>query len=513
MDLRDQELVIFDLDGVLTRTAAVHAAAWKEMFDRFLAELGQREGRSFEPFDAGSDYRRHVDGKPRYDGVRDFLKARGVELPDGDPDDPPERETVCGLGNRKNRFFLRRLEHDGVEVYRDAERLVDRLKRSGVRVAIASASRNCSAVLEAAGLRDLFEAELDGVQAAALGLAGKPAPDVFLEVARQLGVDPGRAAIVEDSLAGVAAGRRGGFGCVVGVDRGEQSAALRHAGADVVVRDLAELAPAALELDPPSALLHFEEIEAQLGGRLPALLLDYDGTLTEIVERPEDAVLAEDVRELLRELTGHCPVVIASGRDREAAEELIGVAELGYIGSHGFDIAGPAGTGIRREVASECLEALDAAERELRARLQSVAGSQVERKKFSVAVHFRRVRGEERRAEVRKAVEDILSRHPQLAKGLGHEVLELLPRVDWDKGRAVLWLLEALQLDPARFCPVYLGDDVTDEHAFEALRARGIGIVVKEESRPTAASYSLRDPREVAHWLHELLDSLRGAVH
>ena len=150
------------------------------------------------------------------------MRARGVELPDGDPDDPLERETVCGLGNRKNRFFLRRLERDGVEVYRDAERLVDRLKGSGVRVAIASASRNCSAVLEAAGLRDLFEAELDGVQAAALGLAGKPAPDVFLEVARQLGVDPGRAAIVEDSLAGVAAGRRGGFGCVVGVDRGEQ---------------------------------------------------------------------------------------------------------------------------------------------------------------------------------------------------------------------------------------------------------------------------------------------------
>jgi alpha,alpha-trehalase len=496
----------------------VHAAAWKETFDGFLEARGRHEGHALQPFDIQDDYRRYVDGKSRYDGVRAFLKARAIELPEGDPDDSPERQTVCGLGNRKNELFLQHLGRDGVDVYPDAELLIRRLQGWGVRVAVVSASRNCAAVLDAAGLRNLFDMQLDGVLAAELGLEGKPAPDIFLEVAKRFGIDVAHAAVVEDSLAGVEAGERGGFGLVVGVDRDAQAAALRASGADVVVRDLGGLAPPTQEpcsrqADPPSALHRFEEIEARLEGRSPALFLDYDGTLTEIAERPEDAILAEDVRDLLRELAQQCPVAIVSGRDLQTVSELVGVAGLGYIGSHGFDISGPTGTGTRIEVALEYLEALDAAERELRARVEPIQGSQVERKKFSIATHFRRVGEQEQRVAVKNAIEEVLSHHPDLTIGHGHEVLEVLPRVDWNKGRAVLWLLEELELDAARVCPMYVGDDATDENAFVALRGRGIGIVVKSEPRPTAAEYALRDPAEVVRWLHRLRDKLRGESH
>jgi beta-phosphoglucomutase family hydrolase len=235
------DAVIFDTDGVLTDTASVHAAAWKELFDAFLAEHSRRTGEPLRGFDIEADYRPYVDGKPRYDGVRDFLRSRGIELPEGDPDDPPEAETVCGLGNRKNQAFLRRLETDGAQAFAPAVELVRALKDDGVGVAVISASRNMAAVLAAAGLDGLFDAAVDGIAAAELRLAGKPDPAVFEEAARRLGVRPAQAAVVEDAIAGVQAGRDGGFGVVVGVDRTGQAGALREAGADVVVHDLGEL--------------------------------------------------------------------------------------------------------------------------------------------------------------------------------------------------------------------------------------------------------------------------------
>ncbi|HSK14999.1 MAG TPA: beta-phosphoglucomutase family hydrolase [Gaiellaceae bacterium] len=234
------DAVIFDLDGVVTDTATVHAAAWKRLFDGYLRERAEAAGEPFRPF-TEDDYRRHVDGKPRYDGVRSFLASRGVELPEGDPSDPPERETVCGLGNRKNDLFLAALAEEGPRAFPSTVELVRGLEARGIRTAVISASRNTAAVLDAAGLGDLFRTRVDGVDADRLGLPGKPDPAVFLEAARRLGVEPARTAVVEDALAGVEAGRRGGFGLVVGVDRTGQSDALLEHGADVVVADLAEL--------------------------------------------------------------------------------------------------------------------------------------------------------------------------------------------------------------------------------------------------------------------------------
>jgi beta-phosphoglucomutase family hydrolase len=232
---------LFDLDGVLTQTAKVHAAAWKEMFDGFLREWAERTGEPFHPFDRPTDYDEYVDGKPRLDGVRSFLESRGIELPMGSPSDPPEAETVHALGTRKNELVLALIREHGVEPYEGSVRLIEAVRDQGFRRAVVSASTNCRDVLAAAGLEDLFEVRIDGVVAERDGLAGKPAPDTFLAAAQALEVEPSEAAVFEDALAGVEAGRAGDFGWVVGVDRTGQAEALRRRGADVVVEDLAEL--------------------------------------------------------------------------------------------------------------------------------------------------------------------------------------------------------------------------------------------------------------------------------
>lgn len=237
----DLDAVIFDMDGVVTETATVHSAAWKRLFDEYLERRAARGGPAFVPFDEDSDYQLYVDGKNRYDGVRSFLGSRGIALPDGDPRDPPDRETVCGLGNRKDEYFRTRLREDGARAYESTVRLIDHLRARGIRTGLVTASRNAHEVLVAAGAQDLFDTRVDGMVAAELGLAGKPDPATFLEAAARLGVDISRAAVVEDALAGVEAGRRGGFRLVVGVDRCGQGAALQAAGADVVVEDLADL--------------------------------------------------------------------------------------------------------------------------------------------------------------------------------------------------------------------------------------------------------------------------------
>jgi beta-phosphoglucomutase family hydrolase len=232
---------LFDLDGVLTQTAKVHAAAWKEMFDAFLRRRALRTGEELRLFDPVHDYDEYVDGKPRYDGVRSFLASRGIELPQGSPDDPPEADTIDGLGNRKNEIVLQMIHEHGVEAYAGSVRYVHAAREAGLRRAVVSSSTNCRDVLEAAGVADLFEERIDGVVAEREHLRGKPAPDTFLAGARALGVAPAEAAVFEDALAGVEAGRAGSFGFVVGVDRVGQPDALREHGADVVVRDLAEL--------------------------------------------------------------------------------------------------------------------------------------------------------------------------------------------------------------------------------------------------------------------------------
>ncbi|MFF7188387.1 HAD family hydrolase [Streptomyces sp. NPDC008222] len=229
---------LFDLDGVITKTAVVHAAAWKQTFDDFLR---RRDGESYCPFDEVSDYDEYVDGRPRADGVRTFLASRDIRLPEGAPDDPPDRDTVHGLGNRKNELLLELIRTRGVETYEGTIRYIEAVRAAGLRTAVVSSSANCRDVLRSVGAEDLFDVRIDGIVAAERQLPGKPHPDTFLAAAQDLGVEAKAAAVFEDALAGMDAGRSGHFGYVVGVDRVGQADALRAHGADVVVPDLAEL--------------------------------------------------------------------------------------------------------------------------------------------------------------------------------------------------------------------------------------------------------------------------------
>jgi beta-phosphoglucomutase family hydrolase len=275
---RDYQAVLFDLDGVLTRTAGAHAAAWKKLFDDFLEQRAAETGEPYVPFDIDVDYRRHVDGKPRHDGVTAFLASRGIALPPGAPENSPDEKSVHGLGKLKDRYFTQHLEQHGAEAFEAAIALVRTLRAQEVRTAVVSSSNNCAAVLDAAGISHLFEARVDGRDITRLGLKGKPAPDAFLEAARRLRVQPSRAAVVEDAIAGVQAGRAGGFGRVIGVDRSGQSQALREAGADVVVTDLAQVQVA---VEPPSAWsLVYEEFDSAREGMRETLCALGNGYFT-----------------------------------------------------------------------------------------------------------------------------------------------------------------------------------------------------------------------------------------
>jgi beta-phosphoglucomutase family hydrolase len=235
------DAVLFDLDGVVTDTAQIHASSWKHMFDEYLQKRAQRAGEPFHPFDIATDYKLHVDGKPRYDGVRDFLRARGIDVPHGSAQDPPSAESVCGLGNRKNELVNAAIAAGDVVTFPGTVALVRKLREQGFKCAVVTSSQNRAAVLDAAGIADLFDAAVDGNTIVELGLAGKPAPDSFLQAAKALEVPPERAVVVEDALSGVEAGANGKFGLVIGVARQGNAAELKRHGAHVVVADLAEL--------------------------------------------------------------------------------------------------------------------------------------------------------------------------------------------------------------------------------------------------------------------------------
>jgi len=235
------DAVLFDLDGVLTSTAAIHAEAWKQMFDGYLKQRSARTGEPFRAFEIETDYKHYVDGRPRYDGVKQFLESRGIHLPQGTPASSPAEESVCGLGNVKNELVQRAIDEGRVQTYPASVEFVKRVLGAGIRAAVVTSSRNCVPVLRAAGIEDLFEVRVDGLSIEEHGLRGKPAPDGFLRAAEEMHVRPSRAVVVEDAISGVQAGRAGGFGLVIGIDRHGEGDALYANGADVVVNDLEEL--------------------------------------------------------------------------------------------------------------------------------------------------------------------------------------------------------------------------------------------------------------------------------
>jgi trehalose-phosphatase len=507
IDPRYHDGVLFDLDGVVTDTAAIHQAAWAELFDAYLANRAESPTENHDPF-TPHDYRHFIDGKPRYDGVRDFLASRGVELPWGSPADSGREGSVCGLGNRKQELFAARIA-TGVPVFGSTVALVRRLRDAGVRVGIYSASRNCAAVLESAGLAGLFEVRVDGITAEKLGLAGKPDPAMLTEAARRLGVRPGRTAVVEDSEAGVHAARAGGFGLVIGVDRtGETGDRLREFGADRIVGDLAEVQVRVIGRRMstlPDALASFGQLAGVVGARRPAIFFDFDGTLSDIVDQPGAASLVAGADKALRSLAALYPVAVLSGRGLADIRERLGIPGLWYAGSHGFEIVGPDGSYHRNEAAAQAIPLLEQAAAELAEQLTAVPGVEVEHKRYAVAVHYRNA-APESAAAVTAAVHNIGNRSG-LKVTAGRKVVELRPKIQWDKGKTLEWILDQVAGEEP-LLPIFLGDDLTDEDGFDAVLHDGVGIVVRhteDGDRATGARFSLDSPEEVRQFIERLV--------
>jgi alpha,alpha-trehalase len=503
------DAVIFDTDGVVTRTTAAHFAAWKLLFDDFLATVDPA-GPAF----SADDYSRDVDGKPRYDGVASFLASRGIELPFGDPTDGPDAHTVCGLGNRKDGYFLEHIRTNGVASYPTTVRFLEALRAAGLRTAVISASRNCREILRAAEVDHLFDERVDGVDAELLQLAGKPDPAIFLEAAERLGVDPAHAGIVEDAIAGVDAGRRGGFGLVLGIDRTGHPDAL-GTFADLVVCDLGDVeltddrsvvrrAHPAVEVDDLTSALTDGDVARRLDGRSPIVFLDYDGTLTPIVARPELATLPAGMHATLEQLSRTVPTAIVSGRDLDDVRSFVEIDTAWFAGSHGFELLAPDGTHHQYDGGRFALPDLDAAELELGDVIRDVPEAWIERKAYAIAVHHRQT-PDSFVPGLEAAVQSVADDHESLRMTGGKKIFELRPDIPWDKGRALRWILDRVAPHHQDVVAIYLGDDETDEDAFRDVRERGLGIVVGHGSRTTFAHHRLSDPDEVEQFLARLV--------
>ena len=512
------DAVLFDMDGVITDTAAAHAAAWKRLFDAYLEERARREPTDARPFDANADYRAYVDGKPRYDGVQSFFESRGIELPWGDPGDGPEEETICGLGNRKDGYFNTWLDENIARVFPGTIEFLKALRSAGIPMAAFSASRNMHKVLASAGLGDFFDAEVGGLKMAELGLPGKPDPAIMVTSAGELGVPVERCVVVEDAIAGVQSGRSAGAAWVIGIDREDYAEALRDNGADLVVNDLSECRVdenGEIALKTTGALAPVwdqrDALEALLKDRRLAVLLDYDGTLTPIVTDYRKAFLPDAMRDTLDRLADRNPVAVVSGRDLKDVRKLVGLDSVYYSGSHGFELSGPNDWQHIHEDAADYLPDLDHAEKVLTAKLADVPGHALERKHFSLAVHYRQV-DDARVGEVANAVDEVLDGNTRLVKGLGKKVFEIKPALPWDKGRAVGVLLDTLGMTGNDTLAVFIGDDITDEAAFRELRHPNVSIIVVDDDRATAADYSLTDTDDVRTFLDWLAQASRGGA-
>lgn len=512
IDPRRHDVVLFDLDGVLTDTTALHAAAWKRLFDEFLAARPADPSEDHRTF-TDTDYLHHVDGKPRIDGVLDFLASRNIQVPRGSADDEPGERSGHGLGKLKDRYFQELLEFQGAQAFEDATALVRSLRDNGLRTAVVSASRNCADVLERSGMTALFDVLVDGVLADELQLPGKPDPAAYLEAAALISTPPTRCVVIEDAESGVHAARAGGFGLAIGLARTGEPDRLLEAGADAVVSTLADIivtdSGERRLSELPDALTGWDEIAGKLRGTLPALLLDFDGTLAPIRDDPSSVSLPIRTRMTLVSLARRLPVAIISGRDLWDVRRRVRVDTAWYAGSHGFEIAGPGVEPIEQSAATPALADLDEAERHLRSEFAAMPGVLVDRKRFALAVHYRNATPDDA-VQVMSTAHRVSGRLPTLRIAHGRRVVELLPDVDWDKGRALRWLLTTAGLPETT--PVFAGDDYTDEDALREVQGSGIGIVVlnaEHGDRLTWAHYSVSSPASLRTLLGRIA-SLEG---
>ncbi len=488
------DALLLRLDGVLVPLHPIHAAAWKRLCDDVLAQTAG--GRPFTPFDAAADYDAVFAGKPAATGLSAYLAAKGITIPAGAPDDPESASTLHGLLARRQRYVREELEAEGVDVFASTLELTEFARERGLKIAVIGDGAADDLVLTLAGMDDLVDECVD--------VASDP-ETAFLRAAGDLGLRADRCAVVDTIPAGVSRARSDGFGLVIGLDRQGDTTAHQMALADLVVADLSELLPGG---GPPRALACLNAITAGLSRRKVALFLDYDGTLAPIVDRPEDAVLPPETREALKSLSEVAVLAFVSGRMKDEVRAFVGLENVFYAGSHGFAIEGPGGLDFVQEDGRSVMPVIRDAAIGLRRDLADFPDARIEDKHFAVAIHYRLI-APEQVPLVEAAVDRAVAQYPVLRKSGGKMVFELRPRIDWHKGKALEYLLDILGLTDDTVLPIYVGDDVTDEDAFEVLRGRGIGVCVKEQPAPTAATFRVRDPAEVCEFLRRLDDAIR----
>ena len=497
------DAVVFDLDGVITKTQNIHAKAWKKTFDEFLKH--KVKGKKFTPFDISKDYLHYVDGKPRDEGIKSFLASRDIKLPQRKSGVTTDIVSVESLGDIKNNHFLEFL-HEGIRTYKSSVELILKLNNFGFKTAVVSSSKNCRYILQSSNLNSQFNTIVDGIDLKSLDLKGKPNPDLFLEALKRINVEPSRAIVFEDAIVGVAAGKNGGFGKVIGVNRNRHSRQLMEAGADLVVKDLEEIDIEAKTTELPSALKSFKKIEDQFKDKEIVIFFDYDGTVTPIVSHPKDAILSEEMKNTLIKLSNQCTLAVISGRGLNDIKSLVGIKGIHYAGSHGYEIEGPS-IKMEHEPALEFVKIFDILEEELTNQLKDVDGALVERKKFSIALHYRNVSDKESYL-VENAADKAVEKYTKVRKSYGKKVYELQPDLEWNKGKALEWLMEALHIEKQGSKIFYIGDDITDEDAFSAIKTYGIGILVGSDARNTGAQYRLSDVTQTLRFLEILSSSI-----
>lgn len=473
--------IALDLDGVVTDTQELHFNSWKQVFDEYMRTIGLDDGFTKR------DYQLYVDGRPRKEGICSFLSAKNLEQ---------NIRLINRISEQKNELYREMLEVEGPRVFEDSLEAIKKWKSMGLPVVIVSSSKNASFVLEKAGIQNLFEKQVDGIRGEKMGLRGKPEPDFFLEALKELGVNPSDCALVEDSGAGIKAGKKGKFKRVIGMVRSrsfEQEEDLKQNGADQVISSLLEIQVEERknQLTPPfNALRAFHQIKMFIGKKDIALFLDFDGTLTPIISNPDAVELPHSMKETLEASSRLFKVAIISGRNRQDVKKRVGMENLFYGGSHGFDLSGPGGFRFEVEQAQDVFPALDQAQSILEEELCSYKGIRIERKRYGLTVHYREA-SPEGEAQAKKICQRIAHEHLELKYALGKKIYELKPNMDWDKGKAIEKLCHILKIDPRNTVPFYIGDDVTDEDAFRQVEGWGLGIRVGAPENSSRAHWWL----------------------
>ncbi|HZH74028.1 MAG TPA: trehalose-phosphatase [Mariniphaga sp.] len=502
--------LIIDMSEVIVRTAAINKTAWEAIINEYfrLNKLPQ----SFSE----EDYHKWFEGKPRFDRVKQFFNSYNINLHFGSQNEPADFNTICGLEKKKSKLFSHLLREGHLHVYEKAVAQIRAWKEKGIKTAIVSSDENFKKALKRSELKDLFDIKIDGHASRKMGFKEKPEADLYLEAVKELGYPPESCILFDDTVAGVQAGSKANFGLVVGVNRRQNKKQLSEGGADIVIDNFDELD---LYNDPdiklwfsqptlPFASQYVRIMEA-VSQKTPVLFLDYDGTLTPIVQNPDDAVISEEMKNVLKDCASVFTVAAVSGRDMDDLQQKIGLNELIYAGSHGFRISGPDGLYHEHEKTREILPLLDQFEKDLQLEFNNkIKGVQFERKRYAIAIHYRNASMEDY-PEIKKKVIKLLQGSESLKMDEGKKIIEVKPAIEWDKGKAVLWILEKLGLtDKNKYIPIYIGDDTTDEDAYKSLTGWGLGIQVGPGAESSAAQYRIKNVYQVRILLKELAQSI-----